>query len=107
MSRWECAKIREAFDKINGGRNQSLEVSIKNLIKEKHYQLACLTLISVRILAYMIDSVAISVFINKVTCVITCFAPDLVTSVITTINVCAVSSLFFTSAVIALTTKLN
>jgi len=45
LSRWECAEVRKRFDKA-GGSKKTLEVAIKNNVKDKHYQQALLLLIS-------------------------------------------------------------
>jgi hypothetical protein len=43
LSRWECAKVKEAYDR--GGNGKTLEQALKTVLKG-HYLMCCLTLIS-------------------------------------------------------------
>jgi len=43
LSRWECVKVRDAYDRADNGR--SLKEAIKTVIKQQNYQSACLLLV--------------------------------------------------------------
>lgn len=47
VARWECVKVKEAFDLAQGDKGRGLEASLRNaLSSEAHFLRACLALIS-------------------------------------------------------------